>query len=624
MGYSCNPKSDATSYPYRKRLVFLSFTALLLSFGLACGSGLFGGRNDRPALAGDDDVTIASVSPTNDSSPVDETATSTPTVEIVEATEEDQPEVTEEPISTPTSERSSDETGLAEEQVLILPGNSPLTLDPHLSSDTNSTEYIVEIFSGLMAYSPELNLIPDIAENYEISKDGLVYTFKIRPEARFQNGKPIRAEDFKWSFERACDPATGSLTADTYLGDIVGCRDKLQGETDKVEGVTVVDELTLQLTIDEPKGFFLAKMAYPTAYVLDRENVKSGGPAWFGQPNGSGPFRLDEYVPGQMVIVLKRNDNYYREPKPVLEQVRYLINAPIDLMTGYEKDLSALSPDGAGLSYGAIQVPPSSLIRVTDSNDPLSQELVSINVLSVDYIGFNVNKPPFDDVNIRRAFNLALDKRSIVKSALQGDVYVANGIVPLSMPGYQNPDLSDYEFDLEHALDLIAESSYRDVSQLPPITLHVGGEGDIEQAIVASYKMNLGLEIAVERVPWSRFVTDLNQPDMPYQMYRLGWIADYPDPQNFLEILFHSESSQNYGGYSNSTVDDLLNEARGTQNVGERLALYRQVEQHLLDDAAWIPLYFEIENWLVKPYVQNFRIPPIKAPKFQYVSIAEH
>jgi ABC-type transport system substrate-binding protein len=249
---------------------------------------------------------------------------------------------------------------------------------------------------------------------------------------------------------------------------------------------------------------------------------------------------------------------------------------------------------------------------------------VSINVLSVDYVGFNVNEPPFDDVNIRRAFNLALDKRSIVKSAFQGDVYVANGIVPLSMPGYQNPDLSDYEFDLEHALDLIAESSYGNVSQLPPITLHVGGGGDVEQAIVASYRTNLGLEIAVERVPWSSFVTDLNRPDMPYQMYRLGWIADYPDPQNFLEILFHSESSQNYGGYSNPTVDDLLNEARGTQNVRERLALYRQVEQHLLDDAAWIPLYFEIENWLIKPYVQNFRIPPIKAPKFQYVSIAEH
>jgi oligopeptide transport system substrate-binding protein len=623
MGYSCNPKPDPVSLPYRKRLLFFTFIVLLLGFGLACNLGLFGGRDDRASPVGEDDDSIVSVSPPHDSSTVDETATSTPPSEPIEATKEVQPEVTEKPTSTPTAEPTSIKANLADEQVLILSGTRPLTLDPHLSGDAASNEYVVEIFSGLMAFDPDLNLIPDTAESYEISKDGLVYTFKIRPEARFQDGKPVRAEDFKWSFERACDPATGSHTADTYLGDIVGCRDKLRGKAGEVEGVVVVDDLTLQLTIDEPKGFFLAKMAYSTAYVLDRENVRSGGPVWFRWPNGSGPFRLEEYVPGQMVIVLKRNDNYYREPKPVLEQVRYLIDAPIDLMTGYEEDLSTLSRDGVGVSYGAIQVPPSSLSRVTDPNNPLRQELVSVNVLSVDYIGFNVNKPPFDDVNIRRAFNLALDKRSIVKS-IQGDVYVANGIVPVSMPGYQNPDLSDYEFDLEHALDLIAQSSYGDVSQLPAITLNTSETGNVGIAIAKSYEMNLGLKIAVEKVPWSELINNLNRPDMPYQMYWIGWVADYPDPQNFLEILFHSESSQNYGGYSNPTVDDLLNEARGTQNVRERLALYRQVEQFILDDAAWIPLYFKIENWLVKPYVQNFRIPPIKAPKFQYVFIAEH
>jgi oligopeptide transport system substrate-binding protein len=618
MGCSCNPKPDTVSLPYQKRLIFLTFTVLLLGFDLACGSGLFGGRDDRPALVREDDDTIASVSSTHDSSTVDETATSTPTPE-----EEIQPEVTEEPTSTPTAEPTSIKANLADEQVLILSGTSPLTLDPHLSGDAASNEYVVEIFSGLMAFDLDLNLILDIAESYEITEDGLAYTFKIRPEAKFQDGKSIRAEDFKWSFERACDPATRSSTADTYLGDIIGCRDKLQGKAIAVEGAVVVDDLTLQLTIDEPKGFFLAKMAYPTAYVLDRENVESGGSAWFRRPNGSGPFRLEEYVPGQMVIVLKRNDNYYRDPQPVLEQVRHLINAPIDLMTGYEKDLSTLSPDGVGVSYDAIQVPPSSLSRVTDPNDPLSQELVSVNVLSVDYIGFNVNKPPFDDVNIRRAFNLALDKRSIVKS-IQGDVYVANGIVPVSMPGYQNPDLSDYEFDLEHALDLITQSTYGDVSQLPPITLNTSETGNVGIAIAKSYEMNLGLKIVVEKVPWSELINNLNRPDMPYQMYWIGWVADYPDPQNFLEILFHSKSTQNYGGYSNPTVDDLLNEARGTQNVKERLALYRQVEQRILNDAAWIPLYFKVENWLIKPYVQNFRIPPIKAPKFQYVFITEH
>jgi oligopeptide transport system substrate-binding protein len=141
---------------------------------------------------------------------------------------------------------------------------------------------------------------------------------------------------------------------------------------------------------------------------------------------------------------------------------------------------------------------------------------------------------------------------------------------------------------------------------------------------VESFKQNLGVEISVEQVPWEQFLRELNTPDTPYQMYQLGWIADYPDPQNFLEVLFHSESSQNHGNYSNPELDALLDQARATQDEQERQALYQQAEQLILEDAAWIPLYFGVENWLVKPYVYGFTIPPIKIPKFQYISIAEH
>jgi ABC-type oligopeptide transport system substrate-binding subunit len=148
--------------------------------------------------------------------------------------------------------------------------------------------------------------------------------------------------------------------------------------------------------------------------------------------------------------------------------------------------------------------------------------------------------------------------------------------------------------------------------------------GPVIESIIESYKTNLGLEINVEQVPWPQFLSDLSSADMPYQMYQLGWIADYPDPQNFLEILFHSQSAQNHGHYRNPELDALLDQARGTQDVEARLALYQQAEQMILEDAVWIPIYFDVENWLVKPYVHNFTIPPIKVPKFQYVSITEH
>ncbi len=300
------------------------------------------------------------------------------------------------------------------------------------------------------------------------------------------------------------------------------------------------------------------------------------------------------------MILLTRNENYYRDPRPTLEKVAYLINTPVNIITGYEEGLDKLGPDFSGLTYNTVPVFVSDLSRVTDPNNAISRELVSTPALNVQYLGFNVNQPPFEDKNVRQAFNLALDKRRMVKLLFQDSVPVANGIVPPTMPGYENPDLSDFEYDPQRALELIAESSYGDVSELPEITLYISGEGggtpQLVEALVDSFKKNLGVEINVEQVPWANFLADLNRPDSPYQMYQLGWIADYPDPQNFLDILFHSKSSQNYGQYSNPAVDKLLDGARGEQDTPKRLALYRQAEQLILEDAAWIPLYFELKT----------------------------
>ncbi len=605
----------------QRRVYWFSLFILLLSFSLACGLGIpiagLGKRNDTPTPVALDNNAGSTGQQTESGSTTIQESTPAPTQEPAEAPA---------PNNAPTAE-ADENFKLAKQQLFILPGVDPPTFDPHLSGDSTSAEYMVEIFSGLMKYDRDLKLTPDIAESYQVSPDGLVYTFKLRPEAVFQDGKPIRAEDFKWSFERVCDPATGSTTADTYMGDIVGCRDKLQNKAKEVKGVKVVDESTLELTIDEPKGFFLAKMTYPTAYVLDRDNVEKGGPEWFKKPNGSGPFKLAEYAPDKGAIVLERNDNYYGSPKPILQRILFLVSAPINPMTGYEEGLQSLGAD-AGVTYDAIPIGVSDLSRATDPNNPLSKEFVTGSNLSVSYIGFNVKKPPFDDPKIRQAFNLALDKRRLVKLVFEDTVPVANSIVPPNMPGYKNPDLSDFEFDPERALKLISESSYGDASELPDITLHISGTGgevdSVTKAIVESYKKNLGIEVAVEQVPWPEFLADLSQPDMPYQMYQLGWVADYPDPQNFLEVLFHSKSSQNHGYYSNPEVDALLDKARGTLDEKERLALYQQAEKKILEDAAWIPLYFSVENWLVKPYVHNFWIPPIIIPRFQYISIAEH
>ena len=144
----------------------------------------------------------------------------------------------------------------------------------------------MEIYSGLVKLDTNLQLVPDIAESWQISPDGLVYTFNIKPNAKFHDGKPVTAHDFKWSIERAADPDTGSPVADTYLGDIIGVQEKLAKEVTEISGVQAIDDYTIQFTIDAPKAYFLAKLTYPTAYVLDRENVEAGGSTWTDRPTG--------------------------------------------------------------------------------------------------------------------------------------------------------------------------------------------------------------------------------------------------------------------------------------------------------------------------------------------------
>ena len=365
-----------------------------------------------------------------------------------------------------------------------MPGGDPPTLDPHLSGDATSAEYVVEIFSGLVTFDRDLSIVPDLAERWEVSEDGTVYTFFLREDARFHNGKPVRAQDFKWSIERACDFRTRSTTADTYLGDIIGCREKLRGNVDEVEGVQVIDDQTLEITIDRPLVYLLSKLTYPTAYVLDQENVERGGRTWTDKPNGTGPFKLTEFRFGEL-IVLERNDDYYREPKPQMERIDFVLSGG-SRMVMYEQgelDLTAV-----GLN---------DIERVTDPTNPLNEELNTVESMGIFYIGLNNNQPPFDDVKVRQAFNHALDRQRIIDVVYKETVPVAWGVVPPSMPNYENPDLKPLEYDLEKAQELIAESKYGDVSEFPDITFHVlgagGATGRIIEAIVASYEENLGV-----------------------------------------------------------------------------------------------------------------------------------
>ncbi len=493
---------------------------------------------------------------------------------------------------------------------LNLFGDDPLTLDPVLSADATSHNYAVQIFSGLVRLDDNLQTVGDIAQNWDISPDGKTYTFHLRNDVKFQDGRQAKADDFKFSWERAADPTTASPTAITYLGDIVGVQDMLNGKAKTISGVEVIDEYTLRVTIDSPKSYFLPKMSYPTAFVVDKNNVKSGR-NWWLTPNGTGPFKLRQYTK-QKQLVLDRNDLYYGAKAKVGTVIfNILSGVPMDL---YETG----KIDVVGVSLPYIE-------RASDQSGSFAGQLTQSPELSITYIGFNSATPPFDDINVRLAFSYAIDKDKLVSAAFENMLQRADGILPPGMPGY-NKNLVGLGFDVNKAKDLIAKSKYGSVANLPPITLTSSGDGGgvagFLGAIAYQWKQNLGVDITIRVLEPERYIYNL-KPELD-QMFNFGWIADYPHPQDFLDVLFGSSAYYNYGGYSNTDVDTLLNKAGKELDFSTSASLYRQAEQKLVDDAVAIPLFFGQNYILVKPYVKDYKLNPLGFVMLSNVSVVPH
>lgn len=494
---------------------------------------------------------------------------------------------------------------------LRLFGPDPITLDPACASDASSAEYIVEIFSGLVSFDRDLNIVPDIAEKWDVSDDGLVYTFHLRTNVLFHDrSRRVTASDFKFSMERALNPKTQSTVGEVYLDDLAGVTEFVTGKAGEVSGIKVLDENTLELTLKAPNALFLDKLTYPTSYVVDRNEVKDATcfeGNWTRKPNGTGPFKMKEWQLGER-IVLEPNDAYYLDPKPALKKVTYLL-AGGSPMTMYEND--EIDITGVGLN---------DIERVRDPSEPLNKEYVESESLDVYYIGFNTAEKPFDDPRVRRALAMALDRDLLANDILQGLFAPAKGVLPPGMPGY-NDKLTGIPYDPDAARKLLDEAGGPDL--LKDVTLLTTGQGaspsDVLEAITAMWEENLGVQITIEQEEFGSFLRDLDLGN--FQIFSLGWIADYPDPQNFLEIKFHSKSGNNETKYSNPDVDALLEKARVETDQGKRFELYQKAEETIVSDAPWVPLYHTKAHALIKPWVKGFEIPPFVIENLRYVSI---
>lgn len=531
------------------------------------------------------------------------TGTSVPTNTVVPATPTPEPEkATSTPVPQPTS--TPEPTAETAGNELRLYAEDPETLDPAIVQDATSHSFVSMLFSGLVTLDSNLEVVPDLAERWEVDDTRTVYTFYLRKDAKFHNGRALTAEDVQYSLERACDPERGSVQrAQSYLNDIVGAMERTNGQADSISGVEVLDDHTIRITIDAPKPYFLSKLTYPTSYVVNKENVEDTSRKWTAHPIGSGPFEMYENAVNRMTLVAFED---YHRGRPKLDRVTFLYRG--QEMNLYERG-----------QIDVIEVGLDHIDRVLDPNDPLHADLRVVPQLDVWYIGLNTTMPPFEDRAVRRSLALATNKKAIAEIAYNKMVVPANGILPPGMPGY-NPDLEGLPYDPDLAADEMFDSTYGDASELAPMVLTVTGAG-IGEMLAEMYAQVLGAEIEVEVVDWGVFLRGLDAQQ--YQMFSLGWIADYPDPQNFLDLLFHSESAYNHGAYSNPEVDALVEQARVEQGPEKRIELYREAEQILVEDAAWIPLYHSVGYYLVKPHVQGLVITGQGTMNLHEVSIEQ-
>jgi oligopeptide transport system substrate-binding protein len=485
--------------------------------------------------------------------------------------------------------------GVARDNALFLNGSEPDSFDPAKwlgSADS----FIGDIYSGLVRLDASLQPIPDLATHWDVSEDGTVYTFYLHTDVRFHDGKPFAAEDVLFSWEHALDPATESITALTYLGDIVGTADYADGKTRHIAGVRLIDDYTIEITLDAPKVYFLSKLSYPVSWIVDSDTIDQIDE----HPNGTGPFRFVRHDENE-VLILERNADYHLHPV-ALEYIVYML-IPAPGMQMYETgDIDIVEIDRDFLS------------RAEDPGDPLYGNIHEANDLCTYFLVFNSSKPPFDDPAVRRAFAMAVDKHGFNEKYLDGQGVVADGLFPPGLPGY-NPDIKPLGYDADAAVQALADSTYSSADALPPIsltTVTAGGSVDPELAFfLASMEDVLGVSVAIDSIDYDSYEEIIYSGNYKNLLF-WGWCADYADPENFADILFHSESAQNIGGYSNPEVDDLLEEARTIPSVEDRLALYQVIEQMLVDDAAAVFIYHSEAYYIVtRKGLEGYRQSPV-------------
>ncbi|RVH82019.1 ABC transporter substrate-binding protein [Sinorhizobium meliloti] len=463
------------------------------------------------------------------------------------------------------------------------------TLDPAIGYDWQNWSMIKSLFDGLMDYVPgTTELRPDLAESYEISEDGKIFTFKLRKGVKFHNGRELTAQDVKYSIERVVNPATQSPGAG-FFATIKGVEEASAGKGGELSGITVQDPHTIRFELTRPDATFLHVMALNFAHVVPKEEVEKHGADFGKNPVGSGAFKLAEWTLGQR-LVFERFTDYWNEGLPKLDRITFEV--------GQEPVVALLRLQNGEIDVPGDGIPPAKFVEVTNDHN-FKDLIIRGGQLHTGYVTMNVKMAPFDKVEVRKAVNMAINKDRILR-IINGRAVAANQPLPPSMPGYAK-DYAGYAYDPEGAKKLLEQAGLGDGFSTELYVMNTDPQPRIAQAIQQDLKA-IGITASIKSLAQANVIAAGGEENQAPMIWSGGmaWIADFPDPSNFYGPILGCGGAVpggwNWSWYCNEELDKKAAEADAIADpakAAEREALWRDIYLKIMEDAPWAPIFNE-------------------------------
>lgn len=501
-------------------------------------------------------------------------------------------------------------------------GPNPETIDPALNSAVDGGNMILHTFECLLTWDQDSKLAPGQAESWETSEDGLTWTFHLRDGLKWSDGSALTANDFVYSWRRVCDPMVAAPYAETVLGMVEGYADAIGGNLEAL-GVEATDDSTLVVHLSQPCSYFGSLAAFATLSPVQQATIDANGDGWAVAADTyvcNGPFYISDWVPGSYIMCTK-NPNYWNADAIKLDGIKFnLIEDPNASYSAYQTGEVLFIKD----------VPTEEIPSLTGN-----EEFHVDPIIGTYYLSLNTEREPFNDPKVRKALSLAIDREYVANTLMQGTYSPAGNFMG---PGWIDTDGSQFmdnanggqpyidttnhEANVEEAKQLLADAGYPDGAGFPAITYSTNDAG--YHKVVAEYLQQawaeLGINLQVDIVEWASFTPMRRNGE--YDASRNGWVGDYSDPSNMLDLLY-SSNGNNDGKFNNAEYDAAMDTSRTTLDAAERSAALHKAEDILMEEAACVPVAYYNDFWLQSTKIQNMWHSAYGYWYFMYADIAE-